>query len=52
MFSDNVLIVSLSAQSSEMLSNALERQAIKLVWCAVIDIATKYELSVRCGQGR
>lgn len=42
MFSYDCLIVSLSAQCSEMLRDALERLAVKLVWCAVIDIATEY----------
>jgi len=42
MFSYDCLIVTFSAQCSEMLRDALERQAVKLVWCAVIDIATEH----------
>jgi hypothetical protein len=41
MFSNNRLIVSLSAQRCEMLRNALQRLTVKYVGRTVIDIAAQ-----------
>ena len=46
------LIASLRAQRRKMLRDALERQTVKRVGRAVVNIPTQYQLSIRGGQRR
>jgi len=48
----NRLIASLRAQRREVLRHALERQTVKRVGCAVVDVPAQHQFGIRGGQRR